>query len=54
MIGVSELLNGVEPPQARRERDVKYEIHVHSGGQVGGIGDEHQVNGGISFGQPPK
>jgi len=50
-ISVSKLLNGVEP-KARRERDAKYEVHVHSGGQVGGIGDGHQVNGGIGFDQP--
>jgi internalin A len=49
-ITVGELLNGVEP-RVRRERDAKYEIHVHNGGQVGGIGDEHHVDGGVGFGK---
>ena len=53
MINVGKLLDGVELREVRRERDSKYEIHFHDRTQIGGIGDEHQVNGGINFGQAP-
>jgi len=45
-ISVRQLLDGVDPPEARRERDAKYEVHIH-GGQVGVIGDEADVHGGM-------
>lgn len=35
----------VSPPQG-----TKYEIHVHDGGQIGAIGDNAKIEGGIHFG----
>jgi len=45
-ISVRQLLDGVEP---QRARDAKYNIKVYNGGQVGVIGDEPKVKGGIHF-----
>jgi len=46
LISVRQLLDGIESPSTRREWGAKYEIHVH-GGQVGVIGDDADVDGGI-------
>jgi hypothetical protein len=44
------LLNGVEDPEVRRAQSAKkYVIHVHKGGQVGGIGDDHEIRDGVNF-----
>jgi len=48
-VSVRYLLDGVEPPEARRERDAKYEVHIH-GGQVGVIGSDAYIEGGVHHG----
>jgi hypothetical protein len=49
-VGVRTLLNGVEDPEVRRAQSAKkYVIHVHKGGQVGGIGDDHEIRDGVNF-----
>jgi hypothetical protein len=50
MVSVSKLLNGVEPPEARREREGGTVYHIDArGSQIGGIGDQQQVKDGINF-----
>jgi hypothetical protein len=50
-ISVSQLLNGVEPPAARRGREPRggdtYITHVH-GGQIGVVGRDADVEGGVN------
>jgi hypothetical protein len=54
-IRISKLLNGVEPPEARRERESGTVYHIDArGSQIGGIGDQHQVEDGINFNQAPE
>ena len=48
-LSVRQLLDGVEPQTTRITRDAKYSINVYNGGQVGVIGDEPEVKGGIHF-----
>jgi internalin A len=49
-VSVSKLLNGVEPPGARRERQNGTTYHIDArGANIGGIGDEHDVRDGIYF-----
>ena len=46
-LSVRQLLDGVEPQTTRITRDAKYNVKVYNGGQVGVIGDEPEVKGGI-------
>ncbi len=54
-IRISKLLNGVEPPEARQERESGTVYHIDArGSQIGGIGDQHQVKDGINFNRAPE
>ena len=49
-ISVSKLLNGIEPPAARRQHREGTTYHIDArSANIGGIGDEHEVNGGVNF-----
>lgn len=39
------------PPPSQAPQGGKYVIHIHDGGQVGAIGDNAHIEGGINFGE---